>query len=53
VCHLHAGTTRTGRPRYWFSMKDDGRLVGSIPAVHKVCENADARVFLRKIVTTL
>ena len=22
--YLHAGTTKTGKPRYWFSMKDDG-----------------------------
>ena len=51
--HLHAGTTRTGKPRYWFSMKDDGDLVGSIPDGYEVYENPDAQVFLRKIVPQL
>src|SRR4051812_17648139 len=51
--YLHAGTTRTGKPRYWFSMKDVGDLVEAIPADHEVYENPDAQVFLRKAVPQL
>lgn len=51
--YLHAGTTKTGKPRYWFSMKDDGDLVEVIPAGHEVYENPDCQVFLRKIVPQL
>jgi hypothetical protein len=46
--YLHAGTTKAGKPRYWFSLKDDGDLVEAIPAGHEVYENPDAQVFLRK-----
>jgi hypothetical protein len=46
--YLHAGTTRTGKPRYWFSTKAEGDLAGSIPEGHEVYENPDAQVFLRK-----
>ena len=48
--YLHVGTTKTGKPRYWFSMKDDGTLADSIPEGHEVYENPDAQVFLRKVV---
>lgn len=48
--YLHAGTTKTGKPRYWFSMKDDGDLVEATPEGHEVYENPDCQVFLRKIV---
>jgi hypothetical protein len=51
--HLHAGTTKTGKPRYWFSMKDDGPLVESIAEGYEVYENPDCQVFLRKIVPQL
>ena len=51
--HLHAGTTRTGKPRYWFSMKDVGDLAKAIPAGQEVYENPDEQVFLRKIVPQL
>ncbi len=47
--YLHSGTTRTGKPRYWFSMKSDGPLVESIPEDHEVYENPEAQVFLRKM----
>ena len=46
--YLHAGTTRTGKPRYWFSKSTEGDLVGSIPEGYEVYENPDAQVFLRK-----
>ena len=51
--YLHAGTTRTGKARYWFSTKADGPLVGSIPEGHEVYENPGAQVFLRKVVPQL
>jgi hypothetical protein len=46
---LHSGTTKTGKPRYWFSMKADGDLVDSIPEGFEVYENPGNQVFLRKI----
>ena len=46
--YLHAGKTKTGKLRYWFSTKADGDLVESMPAGYEVYENPDAQVFLRK-----
>ena len=46
--YLHAGKTKTGKPRYWFSTKADGDLVDAIPEGYEVYENPDARVYLRK-----
>ena len=51
--YLHAGTTKTGKPRYWFSKSTEGDLVESIPEGYEVYENPDAQVFLRKIVPQL
>ncbi len=51
--YLHAGKTRTGKPRYWFSTKADGDLVETIPEGYEVYENPDAQVFLRRIVPQL
>ena len=51
--YLHAGKTKTGKPRYWFSTKVEGDLVESIPEGYEVYENPDAQVFLRKIVPQL
>jgi hypothetical protein len=48
IFYLHETNTRTGKPKYYFSMKADGPLVGSIPEGHEVYENPDAQVFLRK-----
>jgi hypothetical protein len=45
---LHAGKTKTGKPRYWFSTKAEGDLAGSIPEGNEVYENPDSQVFLRK-----
>src|SRR4051812_38437699 len=47
--YLHAGTTRTGKPRYWFSRSAEGDLVETIPDGYEVYENPDAQVFLRKV----
>lgn len=46
--YLHAGTTKTGKARYWFSRSAEGDLVESIPEGYEVYENPDAQVFLRK-----
>ena len=51
--YLHAGKTKTGKPRYWISTKADGDLVESIPKGYEIYENPDAQVFLRKIVPQL
>jgi hypothetical protein len=47
--YLHVGTTKTGKPRYWFSRSAEGDLAGSIPEGYEVYENPDAQVFLRKV----
>jgi hypothetical protein len=46
--YLHETRTKTGKPKYSFSMKEDGVLVESIPEGHEVYENPDAQVFQRK-----
>ena len=51
--YLHAGTTRKGKPRYWFSKSTEGELVETIPEGYEVYENPGAQVFLRKIVLQL
>src|SRR4051812_9345069 len=51
--YLHAGTTRAGKPKYWFSKTTGGDLVDSIPDGYEVYENPDAQVFLRKTVPHL
>ncbi len=51
--YLHAGKTKTGKPRYWFSTIAEGDLVDAIPEGYEVYENPDAQVFLRKIVPQL
>jgi hypothetical protein len=51
--YLHAGTTKTGKPKYWFSKSTEGDLVDTIPAGHEVYENPEAQVFLRKHVPQL
>ena len=48
--YLHAGKTKAGNPRYWFSKSTEGDLVDAIPEGYEVYENPDAQVFLRKIV---
>jgi hypothetical protein len=53
IYYLHAGTSKTGKPRYWFAKSVEGDLVDSIPEGYEVYENPDAQVFLRKIVPQL
>lgn len=47
--YLHQGTTKIGKPKYYFSMKCEGTLADSIPEGFEIYEAPDARVFLRRI----
>ncbi len=47
--YLHEGKTKTGKPKYFFSMKTEGDLVEAIPEGYEIYENPNAQVFLRKI----
>ncbi len=46
---LHVGKTKTGKPRYYFSMKTQGQLAETIPEGFEIYEHpANGQVFLRK-----
>lgn len=47
--YLHRGTTRIGKPKYFFSLTEDGVLPESIPDGYEIYENPNAQVFLRRI----
>src|ERR671922_1955090 len=47
--YLHQGTTKTGKPKYHFSMQSEGTLAASIPAGFEIYETPNAQVFLRRI----
>lgn len=47
--YLHEGKTKTGKPKYFFSMKPEGNLVNVIPEGYEIYENPNAQVFLRKV----
>jgi hypothetical protein len=47
--YLHQGTTKTGKPKYHFSMQSNGALAKSIPEGFEIYENPNAQVFLRRI----
>lgn len=47
--YLHQGKTKTGKPKYFFSIKKDGILAKAIPDGYEIYENPNAQVFLRKI----
>ena len=51
--YLHEGKTKTGKPKYFFSMKTDGTLVNAIPDGYEIYEHPSAQVFLRKIPTQI
>src|SRR5229473_5590798 len=46
---LHQGTTKTGKPKYYFSMESAGPLAEAIPEGFEIYENPNAQVFLRRI----
>ena len=47
--YLHQGTTKTGKPKYYFSQKSEGNLIEQIPDGFEIYENPNAQVFLRRI----
>src|SRR2546428_4720104 len=47
--YLHQGTTKTGKPKYYFSMEREGQLAEAIPEGFEIYENPNAQVFLRRI----
>lgn len=47
--YLHVGRTKTGKPKYFFSLKKDGELVDAVPGGFEIYENVDGQVFLRRI----
>lgn len=47
--YLHQGKTKTGKPKYFFSMKSEGNILETIPDGYEIYENPNAQVFLRKI----
>jgi len=49
VYYLHAGKTRTGKPRYFFSRKPSDAPVDAVPAGHEIYESPEmGLVVLRK-----
>ena len=46
--YLHQGTTKTGKPKYFFALRDKGELVEAIPSGYEIYENPNAQVFLRR-----
>jgi hypothetical protein len=46
---LYQGTTKTGKPKYYFAMQSEATLATAIPAGYEVYENPNAQVFLRRI----
>ena len=50
---LHESKTKTGKPKWFFSKKTEGKLAEAIPAGYEIYENHNAQVFLRTIVPIL
>ena len=51
---LHVGKTKTGKPKYYFSLKTKGQLAEEIPEGFEIYEHpANAQVFLRKKIPPL
>jgi len=46
--YLHAGVTRTGKPKYHFAKTERAGGIDEIPDGYEVYENPDGRVFLRR-----
>jgi hypothetical protein len=49
IFSLYQGTTKTGKPRYYFAMQSEGTLATAIPTGYEIYENPNAQVFLRRI----
>ena len=46
--YLHQGTTKTGKPKYYFAMESNGELAESIPAGFEIYENPNAQPTLSR-----
>lgn len=46
--YLHQGITRKGNPKYFFTLRDEGDLVDTVPPGYEIYENPNAQVFLRR-----
>ena len=46
---LYQGTTKTGKPKYYFVMQSEGTLAKAVPAGYEIYENPNAQIFLRRI----
>ncbi len=51
--YLHQEKTKTGKPKFFFSRKQQGTLAEAIPDGFEVYENPNAQVFLRKALPRL
>jgi hypothetical protein len=49
IYYLHSGITKTGKPKYFFSMKREENILETIPDGYEIYENPNAQVFLRKV----
>lgn len=47
--YLHQGATKTGKPKYFFSMKSEGNLIKIIPDGYEIYENPNGQVFLQRV----
>lgn len=47
--HLHQGTTKTGKPKYYFAKKEPDTPVDTIPEGYEIYENPNGQVFLRRV----
>ena len=47
--YLYQGTTKAGKPKYFFALRDKGDLVDTVPPGHEIYENPNGQVFLRKV----
>ena len=45
---LHVGTTKTGKPKYYFSLSGEGTLVEQLPEGYEIHEQASGQVSLRR-----
>jgi hypothetical protein len=50
---LYESRTKTGKSKWFFSRKTEGKLAQVIPAGYEIYENHNAQVFLRIIVPLL
>ena len=46
---LHRGTTKTGKPKYYFSLQTNGNVIDSIPEGYEIYEHPRGQVYVRKI----